>query len=308
MINQKSVGVKNIIQFLGDEVLCIYGLVENAFIDNLADSEHINSSSLDWVNSTKADKQTIAESSKAKVLVVDPEVYYSEAMKEGGKTLLVVSNPRISMAKIANQFFIEHKKPGIHPSAIVDKDAKIDLSAHIGPGCVVGKAVIGADTVLMANVTIYDGVSIGERCLIQAGAVIGTDGLGCTRDENGVLTKFPHMGGVIIGNDVEIGANSQIAKGSLSNTIIEDGCKMNGLCFIAHNCHLGENVWITGNTMLCGSVQVGKNTTIFSSVIIRDQRTIGENSVVGMGAVVTKDIPSGETWVGSPAHKIEKKS
>ena len=156
-------------------------------------------------------------------------------------------------------------------------------------------------------VTIYDDVKIGERCLIQAGVVIGTDGLGCSRDENGVLTKFPHLGGVVMGNDIEVGANSQIAKGSFSDTIIEDGCKMNGLCFIAHNCHLERNVWITGNTMLCGSVHVGKNTTIFSSVIIRDQRTIGHDVTIGMGSVVTKSIPDGETWIGNPAKKFEKR-
>ena len=112
------------------------------------------------------------------------------------------------------------------------------------------------------------------------------------------------MGGVKIGNDVEIGANSQIAKGSFSDTIIEDGCKMNGLCFIAHNCHLEKNVWITGDTMLCGSVYVKKNTTIFSNVVVRDQRVIGEGVTIGMGSVVTKNVPDGETWVGTPAHKI----
>lgn len=210
------------------------------------------------------------------------------------------------MARIADHFFVEKHIPGINPSAVIDPDARIDETAHIGAGCIIGKVTIGAGTVLMPNVVVYDNVKIGDNCLIQAGVVIGTDGLGCSRDDQGRLTKFPHLGGVVIGNDVEVGANSQIAKGSFSDTIIEDGCKLNGLCFIAHNCHLEENVWITGNTMLCGSVHVGKNTTIFSSVIIRDQRTIGQGVTIGMGAVVTKSIPDGETWVGNPAKKFEK--
>ena len=89
--------------------------------------------------------------------------------------------------------------------------------------------------------------------------------------------------------------------------IIENGCKINGLCFIAHNSHLEENVWITGDTMLCGSVHVKRNSTIFSNVIIREQRVIGEGVTIGMGSVVTKNVPEGETWVGNPAHKMEKK-
>lgn len=304
-MNKKRVEISQIIDFLGKDLLRIDGDGDATYVDSISDPAHVAESSLDWVNSSKADKQQIAESSKAKVLVVDIDVTYSQYIKESKKTLLVVENPRVSMAKIATHFFIEKKDPGVHPSAIVDKEAVIDSSAYIGPGCVVGKARIGAGTVLIANVSVYDNVKIGERCLIQAGAVIGTDGLGCSRDENGILTKFPHLGGVVLGDDIEVGANCQIAKGSFSDTIIEDGCKLNGLCFIAHNCHLERNVWITGNTMLCGSVHVGMNTTIFSSVIIRDQRTIGEKCIIGMGSVVTKDIPAGETWIGSPAHKME---
>ena len=153
---------------------------------------------------------------------------------------------------------------------------------------------------------IYDNCEIGNDCLIHAGTVIGTDGLGCMREADGTLVKFPHLGGVRIGNNVEIGANCQIAKGVLSDTFIGDGCKINGLCFIAHNCILEENVWITGDTMLCGTVHVGKDATVFSNVIVRDQRHIGAGATIGMGAVVTKHVPDGETWLGNPARKLEK--
>lgn len=299
----KRIELSTIIKFLGDLLLKVEGFHDGIFIDNIPDPSHVLETSLDWVNSSKPNKQEIAENSPARVLVVDSTVEYSDIMVRDCKILLVVKNPRIIMARIASRFFIERKKPGIHPAAIVDSEAIIDSSAYIGPGCVVGKAKIGSNTTLMANITVYDDVVIGDRCLIQAGVVIGTDGLGCTRDDNGALIKFPHLGGVIMGNDIEVGANSQIAKGVFSDTIIEDGCKINGLCFIAHNCHLQKNILITGDTMLCGSVHVGKNTTIFSNVIVRDQRHIGEGVTIGMGSVVTKDIPDGEIWLGAPAHK-----
>lgn len=297
--------LQDILRCIEDEFIEVLGNVEDIAVDNLADPQFVNEKTLDWVNSRKTNKQALAENSIAKVILADCSVCYSETMRNHNKTLIHVRNPRVAMIRVA-EVFLDRKKPGIHPSAIVHEEATIDPTAHIGAGCVVGKAVIGAGTVLMPNVVIYDDVKIGDRCLIQAGAILGTDGLGCSRDSEGRLTKFPHLGGVIIGDDVEIGANSQIARGVLSDTIISDGCKMNGLCFIAHNCVLEENVWITGNTMLCGSVHVGKNTTIFSSVIIRDQRRIGERVTIGMGAVVTKDVPSGETWLGNPAHKVEK--
>ena len=303
---KKKIAVEDIVLYLDKEVLAVKGSYENCFIDNIPDALHVEESSLDWVNSSKANKQEIAENSPAKVLVVDEAIEYTSTLAAQGKVLLVVKKPRPVMADIATRFFVEKKKAGIHPSATISKEAVVDPSAHIGAGCVIEKAQVGANTVLMPNVVVYDDVIIGDNCLIQAGAVIGTDGLGCVRDENGKLTKFPHLGGVIIGNDVEIGANCQIAKGAFSDTIIENGCKINGLCFIAHNGHLEENVWITGDTMLCGSVRVKKNTTIFSNVIVREQRLIGEKAIVGMGAVVTKDVPDGETWIGSPAHKLDK--
>ena len=300
----KRIEISHLIDYLKNDLLKIEGPYSDSYIDCIPDPTHVTETSLDWVNSSKLNKQEIAEQSKAKVIVVDSDIEYSTLMANKGKVLLVVNNPRTVMANIANHFFIEQKVSGIHPSAVIDEEAVIDPSAHIGPGCVVGKAKIGANSILIANVTIYDDVIIGERCLLQAGVVVGTDGLGCSRDENGILTKFPHLGGVQMGNDIEVGANSQIAKGSFSDTIIEDGCKLNGLCFIAHNCHLEEHVWITGDTMLCGSVHVGKNTTIYSNVIVRDQRSIGERATIGMGSVVTKDVPNGETWFGSPAHKV----
>ena len=183
---------------------------------------------------------------------------------------------------------------------------KIAKSVYIASNCSIGDCTIEEGTCIYPNVTIYDGVSIGKNVIIQAGAVIGTDGLGCERKENGELIKFAHLGKVIIEDNVEIGANCQIARGALSDTIIGKGTKINGLSFIAHNCVIGNNVLITGSSMLAGSVNVEDNVTIYSKVIVREQRKIGKGSIIGMGSVVTKNVPAGEIWIGNPAKKMKK--
>lgn len=304
-MKKKTVEIKDIIAFLGDSVVAVQGPVEGRTVDNLADPEHTEKSTLDWVKKSNKDKRQIVENSPADTLIVDPEIEYNDVLKSLGKTLIAVARPRMAISLVAAEFFLEKDPAFIHPGAIIDEEAVIDPTAYIGPGCIVGKAKIGAHTSLKAGVIIYDDVEIGDNCLIQAGAVIGTVGSGYQRNTDGRLFNFPHLGGVVLGNYVDIGANTQISRGVFGNTVIKDGCKLSGLCFVAHNCVLEENVWITGNTMLCGSVRIGRNATIYSNVTVRDRAQIGERAVVGMGSLVTKNIPAGETWFGSPARKKE---
>lgn len=302
----KNIPLVDIIQLLHDDILQIYGDINQKVITNIANTERVNSSSLDWINPIKSDKQCIAESSKAKVLFVDDSIEYSASIEEQQKTLIVVNNPKLSLMKVLDVFFKEKHIPMIHSSAFIHPEAKIGKNNYIGPNCFIGKCVIGDNNIIHSNVCIYDRTIIGNNNEIHSGTLICVDGLGCMRQQDGVLLEFPQIGGVIIGDNCYIGGNSHIASGSLSDTIIKDGCKINGLCFIGSNDILHENVWITGSTMLAGSVVVGKNTTIFSRVVVRDWCKIGEKVVVGMGSVVTKNIPDGETWFGSPARKIEK--
>ena len=306
MINNTKLA--DIISFLGEEVIEIKGIVEGVYVDRVTSPTNTTASTLDWANSLNKAKQQIVESSIAKVVIVDKDIEYNETIQSQGKTLIYTHKPRRAVAKVIGEFFVEKLQSFIHPSAVIDKSAVISPSAYIEAGCVIGKACrIGANTIIRANVVIYDNVTIGDNCIIQAGAVLGTDGLGCERETDGTLIKFHHQAGIRVGNNVEIGANCQIARGLFDDTIIEDGCKMNGLCFIAHNSHLDKNVWITGDTMLCGSVHVEKNATIFSNVIVREQMRLGEGSIIGMGSVVTKPVPAHETWLGCPAKKLEKK-
>lgn len=298
----KKIFLSDIISFLGKDLIKVIGKNESVYIDNLSDVERANETTLDWINPAKSNKQEIAVSSKAKVLLVDDTITPIE-----GKTLIVVKNPKMSLAQIGNHFFVNHPTPTIHPTAIIDKEAKIGHNVSIGAYSVIGKASIGDNTVIDSNVRIYDDVTMGCNCYIKSGAVIGGAGFGYERDNEGNRFRFPQIGSLIMGDDVEVGANTCIDRGALSDTIIGNHTKINNLCHIAHNNKIGNNVAIAGCVNVSGGNIIDDNVWIAPNSSLRGYVHIGERAYIGMSAVVVKDIPAGETWVGSPAHKLEKK-
>lgn len=302
----KRVHIKDILAFLGDKVLGVDGLQgddkETLFIDNLADVQHVNDTTLDWVNPAKENKQAIAQRSTARVLLVDDAIAPIH-----GKVLIRVENPKTTLAEIGNYFFVEKPEPGIHPTAIIHPEAKIGKDVTIGAYCVIGKAIIGDCCIIDSNVRIYDSVVMGHHCDIKAGVVLGGAGFGYERDANGNKFRFPQIGSLIIGDYVEVGANTCIDRGALSDTIIGDYTKINNLCHIAHNNIIGKNVSITGCVNVSGGNVIDDDVWIAPNSSLRGYIHLGKGCTLGMGAVATKDIPAGETWVGNPAHKLEKK-
>lgn len=295
-----EITVNSIIDCLGFQVLNVAGVHEGIYIDNLADVAHVNQTTLDWVNPSKTNKQEIVEKSPARVLLVDENVKYVE-----GKVLIYVKNPKRALATIGNAFFVKKQEPGIHPTAIVDKDAKISRTASIGAYAVIGKAEIGEGTVISPFVRIYDNVTIGDCCFIKEGAVIGGAGFGFERDEEGNRFRFPQIGGVKIGNHVDIGANTCVDRGALSDTILEDYAKVDNLCHIAHNARVGKNAVVVACAEVSGSCVIGEDTWVGPNACIRDQRSVGSNSLIGMGSVVVKNIPDNEVWAGNPAKMMK---
>lgn len=301
----KRIALNEIIDFLDIDIKRIFGEIDDLYITNLSPSDAVNLDTLDWINPAKKNAQYIASSSKAKAIIVGEGINYTAKLKKQRKVLIVVDNPKLAIARIGNAFFIEKIKCAIHPSSVIHSEAIIGKNVFIGANATIGKCKIGDNCKIYPNVIIYDRTTVGNNVVIHAGAVICTDGLGCQRGEGGELIEFPKLGGVVIEDNIYIGSNTHIASGTLSDTIIGKGSKINGLCFIGSNCKLGTNVWITGSTMLAGSVTVGNNVSIFSKVIVRDHCNIGDKATIGMGSVVTKNIPKGETWVGNPAKKIK---
>lgn len=302
----KQIYIKDIITFLGNQVItidgCQEGEQESLYIDNLADVERVNETTLDWINPSKENKQQIAKGSKAKVLLVDEAMPLIE-----GKVLIHVKNPKVALANVGNHFFVEKPEPGIHPTAIIHPEAKIGKNVSIGAYCVIGKATIGDNCILDTNVRIYDNVIMGHDCVIKAGVVLGGAGFGYERDSNDNSFRFPQIGQLVMGNYVEVGANTCIDRGALADTVIGDYTKVNNLCHIAHNNKIGRNVIITGCVNISGSNTIEDNVWISPNASIRGWVHIGKGATVGMAAVVLKDIPAGETWFGNPARKFEKR-
>jgi UDP-3-O-[3-hydroxymyristoyl] glucosamine N-acyltransferase len=222
---------------------------------------------------------------------------------------LVHANPHATFARIAA--LLHPAQPplaGVHPTAVVHPDARVDASAqvdafaiigaaavigphcHIGPHCMVESgALVGANTRLLSRVTVCSGSRIGSRCLVHPGAVIGADGFGNARDA-GRWVKVPQVGGVVIGDDVEIGANTTIDRGALGDTIVEDGVRLDNQIQIAHNVVVGAHTAIAACTGIAGSTRIGKRCMIGGGTGIGGQLSIGDDIVIAGFGMVTRSL------------------
>lgn len=218
---------------------------------------------------------------------------------------LIARNPYATYARVASVLHpLPAAKPGVHPTAVIARGVMLEAGVSVGPGCVIEEgaslgadvvlgpqcvvmrnARIGANTRLVSRVTVCAEVSIGERCIAHPGAVIGSDGFG-NAPENGAWVKIPQLGSVRIGNDVEIGANTTIDRGTLKDTVIEDGVRLDNLIQIAHNVRIGAHTAIAAMVGIAGSTTIGKHCVIAGKVGIADQLEICDGvTVLAMTAV-----------------------
>lgn len=221
--------------------------------------------------------------------------------------LIPVEKPRQVFAMVVESFYPFKRKVGIHSTAVIGENCQIGKEVYIGPHCFIGDNVtIGDETIINPNVTIYGDTRVGKKVIIHSGTVIGADGFGYEKDEMGYYRKFSHIGGVEIEDFVEIGANTCIDRGTLSNTVIKRHAKIDNLCHIAHNVEIGENAVVIALSMVGGSSKIGRNSWIAPAAVIKNGITVYEDSLVGLGAVVLKNVEAGEIVAGVPAISIKK--
>lgn len=279
--------------------------------------EAANATEITFIGNKKYEK--LWATSKACIAIVNEDITIEPGEN---RAFIKVKNADLAMSQVLTMFAPPPPifKTNIHPSATIDETATIANGVKIGANCFVGPNVIIAEnTILYPNVTVLDECTIGKNttiwsgavirerchvgndCIIHPNATIGADGFGFRPDPEKGLVKIPQIGNVIIGDNVEIGANTCVDRGKFSSTILGNGCKIDNLVQIGHNCKLGMFCIMAGNSGLAGSVTLGNGVIIGGSASIKDHTTIGDGAIIGAGSGVTGDVEAGKTMLGYPA-------
>jgi UDP-3-O-[3-hydroxymyristoyl] glucosamine N-acyltransferase len=260
------------------------------------------------------------ERSQASALII-PREAPRPPWPETTKSFVRAADPRRAFSRVLDLFAPKpHVEVGVHPTAVVGEGVQLGEGVSIGPLAFVGDravlsdgvvvaaqahvgadARIGARTLLHPRAVILERVTIGDDCIIHSGAVIGADGFGYTDAPDGRHEKVPQIGTVVIGDRVEVGANATVDRATVAATRIGNGCKIDNLAHVAHNCVLGENVVMAGQAGLCGGVLLEDGVVLGGQVGIQGYATIGRGAVVGAQGGVISDVPAGAVYSGYPA-------
>ncbi|MGA9169255.1 MAG: DapH/DapD/GlmU-related protein [Nitrososphaeraceae archaeon] len=227
--------------------------------------------------------------------------------KDARQQLFFLDNPRYAFVKIMNQMYNKKNTAGISARSVISETAKIGSGCYIGDYTVIGDdCIIGDNTMIGTRVSLQNCHS-GNNSIIQSGVTIGEDGFSFERNADGELERFPHRRGVKIGDNVEVGANTNIARGSLCDTIIGNGTKIADMVHIGHNILIGKHCQIAAGTAIGGSTKIGDMCWTGLNSTLRKVH-VGNNVIVGCGAVVIRDVPDGDIVAGVPAKSIKDKA
>ena len=298
-----SITLKKLVDALGGELVG-----NDTEIERVASIANAQSGSITFITDTKY-RKSLGETKASAVILTKEDKPFSKLPS------IVTDNPYAYFARVSALLNPKSKViGGVHSSAVIDDDTKIPSSCYLGANVVVGKGVslgdgvvissgcfigdnvtIGENTQLQPNVTIYSNCSIGAHCNIAAGAVIGGDGFGYANQE-GVWVKIPQVGRVVIGDSVDIGANTTIDRGALDDTIIERGVKLDNLIQIGHNCVIGEHSVIAGCVGIAGSAKIGKRCRIGGAAMILGHLEIADDVTVSPGSMITRSLKKADTY------------
>lgn len=268
-------------------------------ISGFSSLQHYHPGSISWI---KGQGNANVGEARLTAVVCPPNVDVEAEVK------LITDNPKDIFFMIVDYLDESEIAIGVAKTAVLGNNVQIGERVSIGDYCCIGDYVqIGDDTQIEAHVVLHRKVKIGKRCVVKAGAVVGGDGFGYSKRDHS-YQKVSHHGSVIIGDDVDIGSNTCIDRGTIDDTVIEDGVKIDSLCYIAHNVIIGKNSCIAADSSICGSVCIGQNVYIAPNVTIMNQMQVGDGAVIGMGAGVLNNIPTNTVSIGFPAKTIRSRT
>jgi UDP-3-O-[3-hydroxymyristoyl] glucosamine N-acyltransferase len=277
----------------------IRGTAEGKIFTTLKSIAEADEESLIWVSPQRKDGQHLVEQTRARFVICDASIRITDELASK-KCFIVVENPKLAVIRVLEGLFAPAPQWGIHPTSVVHPEAEIDPEVALGPFCHIGKCSILKGTRIDSFVHINDNVRIGKNVRIHSGVIIGASSFNYTQDEEGEYVLFPHLGGVIIEKDVEIGPNSCIFAGGLGNTLIAEGTKISNMVCIASNVKLGDHCQVRVGARILGSAIIGRRSIIGPSAMVRDGIQVGEGCFLGMGTVVLNEIPPNKVVVGIP--------
>ncbi len=308
--------LKEVAEKIGGEVIGDSSIT----VRSISGLEQAGEESLVWIEKRRFLRD--AEATRAAAIIAPPDVESSV------KPLIRVKNPRLAFALLAGIFFSPRSyEPGISPDATVSPSARIGEGVSIQPRAVIEAGVvigdrsiigagafvglnsrIGAGTRLFPQAVVNDNNIIGDRCIIHSGAVIGGDGFGYVADGEGRNVKIPQVGRVVIEDDVEIGCNTTIDRGTFGDTLIKRGVKVDNLVQIAHNDQIGEDTVLCAQVGISGSVKVGRNVILAGQVGIADHVEIGDRVMIAgqSGLAAKKKVGPNQILLGSPARPLRE--
>lgn len=247
------VSISQIIELISPETYQTLGRCDRVVTHVAPIHESTNREALSFYVNKRSGDFDFLKSTKAGIVICSNRLSYDEADWEE-KTLVLVDNPRLVFLRIVTALFAEKRPAGVHSTAVLHPSVVLNKNVYMGPHATVSmNCEIGEGSVIHGQVHIHPKTRIGRNVTIDAGTVLGAGGFGFERNEQKVLEKFPHIGGVIIGDDVEIGSNVTIDRGTLGDTVIGDGTKINNLCHIAHNVSVGRHCAINAHVYIGGS-------------------------------------------------------
>lgn len=289
---------KNIANFVGKGLRG-----ESRTVERPADLAVCRTGDVVWVKSFTHQRQKLIADNDPALVLCD-----SEMASRIDSPCIVTESPRLDFVRVLRNFFQPVVKSEIHPTAVIEQGAILGMNITIGPHAYIGPSVtLGDNCIIGAGVSIESEVHIGARCRIKANSSLGGQGFGFEYDEDGVPLHFPHLGKIVLEDDVWIGANTTVELATLGATLIQCGAKIDDLVQVGHNVTVMKNSLVMANTVLCGGSTVGERCWIAPNSVVKEKVNIGHDVTVGLGSVVIRDFANGQVVAGVPAKPLAKK-